>query len=138
MHHYAPAAGAFGLGLSGFGQLRKRPRGRMPLMSGTPLGEQLPPATAWPPGWRFAEETSEPRRPGTVLAAAIVTWSAAGLTLVGSASALVFVLWLGAPIFDAFDGSRTAALVLIAVTVVWSLAACLLAWWALAGRNWAR
>jgi hypothetical protein len=73
-----------------------------------------------------------------VLAAAIVTWSAAGLTLVGAASALVFVLWLGAPIFDAFHGSRTAALVLIAVAVVWSLAACLLAWWALAGRNWAR
>jgi hypothetical protein len=110
----------------------------MPLMSESPFGEQLAPVSAWPPGWRAPDDLTEPRRPGTVLAAAIVTWSAAGLTLLGAAAALVFVLWLGAPVFEAFDGSRAVALVVIGVSVVWSSAACLLAHRALAGRNWAR
>jgi hypothetical protein len=106
-------------------------------MSETPLGEQLSPAP-YPPGWTVPDELSGPRRPGTLLAAAIVTWSASAVTLLGTASLLVFLMGAGEPILDSFDGSRPVVLVVAAGIAVWSVAACLLAWWTLAGRNWAR
>ena len=44
----------------------------------------------------------------------------------------------GEPILDSFDGSRPVVIAVAAGIAVWSVAACLLAWWALKGRNWAR
>jgi hypothetical protein len=110
----------------------------MPVMSETPLGEPLAPAP-YPPGW-WVPDLAEAgvRRPGTVFAAAIVTWASSAIMLLGTASMLVFLLWLGEPILDSFDWSRGWVITLLAVAAVWSVAACLLARWALAGHNWAR
>ena len=106
-------------------------------MSESPLGEQLAPAP-YPPGWTVPDDSSGPRRPGTLLAAAIVTWAASGITLLGTVSLLVFLVGAGEPILDSFDGSRPVVVAVAAGIAVWSVAACLLAWWALTGRNWAR
>jgi hypothetical protein len=110
----------------------------MPLMSETPLGERVAPAP-YPPGWWVPDPVGAgARRPGTVLAAALVTWVSSAITLLGTASLLVFLLWLGEPILDSFDGSRPVVVWSAAGVVAWSVLACLLAHWALAGRNWAR
>jgi hypothetical protein len=109
----------------------------MRAMSETPLGGQLTPAP-YPPGWTVPPESSGPRRPGTVLAAAIVTWTASAVTLLGTASLFTFLMSAGEPILDSFDGSRPLLVAVAAGIAVWSVAACLLAWWALTGRNWAR
>ncbi len=107
----------------------------MPPMSETPLGEQLAPL---PPGWTLPDVKSGSRRPGTVLAAAVVTWAASAITLLGTASLVMFLMGAGEPILDSFDGSRPVVVAVAAGIAVWSVAACLLAWWALKGRNWAR
>src|SRR3954451_7144601 len=108
----------------------------MPGMSETPLG---PPVAPYPPGWRIPDPAGEVvRRPGTLVAAAIVTWVASGITVIGTFSLVVFLVSLGEPILDSFDGARVFLAVAGAGVVAWSIAACLLAPWALASRNWAR
>ncbi len=42
------------------------------------------------------------------------------------------------PILDSFDVSSGFVIAITAVISVWAIAACLLARWAMAGRNWAR
>ena len=113
--------------------------GRMPAMSETPLGEPVAPAP-YPPGWWVpdATEATGARRPGTLFAAAVVTWVSSAITVLGTVSLLVFVLSLGEPILDSFDVPRGWVLMWGAGLVAWSVAACLLAHWALEGRNWAR
>jgi hypothetical protein len=109
----------------------------MPLVSEFPPA--VPPAeTAYPPGWSAPGEQPERRRPGTVVAAVVVTWSAAGIVLLATASLVVFALWLGGPLLDAFDGSRRLVFLVAGGTTVWSLVACALAWSVLAGKAWAR
>ena len=73
-----------------------------------------------------------------MLAAAIVTWVCSAITLLGTASLLVFLMGAGEPILDSFDGSRPVVIAITVVIAVWSVAACLLACWALTGRSWAR
>src|SRR4051812_36795643 len=109
----------------------------MRAMSETPLGEQRLPAP-YPPGWTVPAPPSGRQRPGTVLAAAVVTWAASAITLLGTASLLVSLVGAGEPILDSFDGSRPFVVSIAAGIALWSVVACLLAWWALAGRNWAR
>ncbi len=111
----------------------------MPAMSETPLGEPVAPAP-YPPGWWVPDATDGigVRRPGTILAAAIVTWVSSAITVLATASFAVFLVSAGEPILDSLDGSRAWVYSLSAGIVVWSVAACLLARWAMAGRNWAR
>jgi len=107
----------------------------MPVMSEIPLGEGLAP---YPPGWRVPDATDGPRRPGTLLAAAIITWAASAIMLGGTVSLLVFLLWLGRPFLDSLDGSHGFVVAVTVGVAVWSILACLLARWALAGNRWAR
>jgi len=71
-------------------------------------------------------------------AAAVVTWVSSAITVLGIVSLMVFVLWLGGPILDSFAVWGGWVLVWGAGLAVWSVAACLLAHWALEGRNSAR
>ena len=111
----------------------------MPAMSENSLGEPIAPVL-YPPGWVVpdADETVGPKRPGTVVAAAIITWVCSAIVVIGTVSVLVFLVWLGEPILDSFDVSSGFVIAITAVISVWAIAACLLARWAMAGRNWAR
>ena len=73
-----------------------------------------------------------------MLAAAIVTWFRVGDHAPRHRLVLVFLMGAGEPILDSFDGSRPVVIAVAAGIAVWSVAACLLAWWALIGRRWAR
>ena len=109
----------------------------MPVVSESPAS--LPAAsTAYPPGWSAPAERHGPQRPGTVLAAVTVTWVSASIVLLATVSLVVFALWLGGPLLDSLEGSRRVVYLAAAGSGAWSVAAGALAWFALAGRNWAR
>ncbi len=80
------------------------------------------------------------RRPGVVVAAAVVTW-----TVASSAAALtlclgVLVLLLGGPVFEVFDAQQLQGYVVVAALVVIALSAAadVLAYLVFRRHNWAR
>ncbi|MCW2760770.1 MAG: hypothetical protein JWR85_971 [Marmoricola sp.] len=84
----------------------------------------------------------QPRPPGVVYAAAVVTWVAATGTAFVIVLLAVTLLWLAAPIFEYFEsGSNNPQWIVISVAVV-VVAVCTLADFAavfiLRGRRWAQ
>lgn len=103
-----------------------------------------------PPG------SGRPRRPGSVLAAAVITWVSAGLAFLGSIPMMVMVFGARSELVDQIESNPAmmeqlkssglsdvnAVVDLVAVIAViiplWSLAAIALAVFAFRGANWAR
>jgi len=81
-------------------------------------------------------------RPGTIVAAATLTWVSVVCSIFVTLLALVMVLWLGSGILDAFSGPddhpRRYVIGGAAVLVMWSLVAAWLAWQVMRRRRWAR
>jgi hypothetical protein len=81
--------------------------------------------------------------PGTVWAAAIVTWVTAGFSILMTFLMLAFVAFVGSIIGDSFtyDDQVSLGLIVIGFAVVsllLSVAACYLAWRTTKGQQWAR
>jgi hypothetical protein len=75
-----------------------------------------------------------------VVAAAVVTWTAASITAAFALCFGVLALLLGGTVFDVFEGQNLQAYVVAAVVVVIALSAAadVLAYLVFRGRRWAR
>jgi len=81
-----------------------------------------------------------PRRPGVVYAAAVVTWIGATTTAALTLLLTVSLLWIAAPVFDAFDSGsgnpRSWVVAAAAVVVGLSATADVVALFVLRGHRW--
>ena len=93
-------------------------------------------ATAFPSAPVYGPD----RPPGVVLAAAVVTWTAASTTAALTLGLGALALFLGGPVFDAFQGQDLQAYLVAAALVViaFSAAADVLAYLVFRRHRWAR
>lgn len=78
--------------------------------------------------------------PGVVVAAAVITWTAASISAAVTLCFGVLVLLFGGPVFDVFGGQHLRGYVIAAalVAIVLSASADALAYWVFRGHRWAR
>ncbi len=116
------------------------------------LPAAVPPPGYGPAGQPMPSSGARRARPGTVLAAALITWISAGLTLAGSVSALLAVAVARSTVIDQIESTPqfkdqvsisaadlvTGLIGFFAIVAFWSLAAVILAIFVFRGANWAR